>query len=78
MASLESDFDHARPDSQQTFLDSLRQTATFSISAPASVATSIASVDHERQIFFANFTGLQRTGQPGTDTSDRGSCHSSR
>lgn len=59
MATLDRDFDHTQPDSQQTFLNSLRQTITFSISAPASVATSMVTVDHKLQIFFANFTGLR-------------------
>ncbi len=59
MAALESDFDRTQPESQQTFLDSLRQTSAFTISAPASVATSIATVEHKTQIFFANFTGLR-------------------
>jgi len=64
MAALESDFDHAQPELQQAFLDSLRQTSVFAISAPPSVATSIASVDHKPQIFFANFTGLRGKVNP--------------
>jgi len=59
MTALESDFDHAQPESQQKLLDSLRQTATFTIVAPPSVATSVAEVDHQPHIFFANFTGLR-------------------
>jgi len=59
MAALDSDFDRAQPGIEQTFLDSLKQTPTFAISAPISVATSIANVDHRPQIFFANFTGLR-------------------
>jgi hypothetical protein len=64
MAALQSGFDHARPESQQPFLDSLRQNAVFSISAPASVATSIARVDHKPYVFLANFTGLQGKVNP--------------
>ena len=64
MAALESDFDRAQPELQQPFLDSLRQTSAFAISAPTSVATSIASVDHKRQIFLANFTGLRGRVNP--------------
>jgi hypothetical protein len=59
MAALEKDFDGTRPESQQSFLDSLRPSTMVSISAPASVATSIVSVDHKLQIFFANFTSLR-------------------
>ena len=59
MTELEKDFDGTRPDSQQAFLQSLSQTPVFSIAAPASVATSIAEVDHQPHIFFANFTGLR-------------------
>ena len=59
MAALEKDFDGTQPDSRANFLQSLQQAPDVSISAPASVATSIASVDHQPHIFFANFTGLR-------------------
>jgi hypothetical protein len=56
---VESDFEHARPDSQQAFLSRLKRTADFEISAPATVATSIALVNGKPHVFFANFTGLR-------------------
>ena len=57
IAALEKDFNATRPESQQAFLDTLPQ-GSVSISAPASVATSVSNTDGAPHIFFANFTGL--------------------
>ena len=74
--ALEKDFEHASPDSQQAFLDSLRGGDTLRIKAGAQVATSIARTsDGHINIFFANFTGLRggsnpvQTAQSGVEAS---------
>jgi hypothetical protein len=64
MSALESDFDHAQPNSQRAFLSKLKRTPVFEISAPATVATSIALVNGKPHVFFANFTGLRGSVNP--------------
>ena len=59
-AALEKDFDHATPDSQQKFVDSLRGSSTVKIKASSHIATSIARMpDGHLNCFFANFEGLK-------------------
>jgi len=58
-AALEKDFEHASPDSQQAFLDSLQGSGAARIQAGPHVATSIARTSDGRiNCFFANFSGL--------------------
>jgi hypothetical protein len=57
-AALEADFDHANPQLQQTFLDSLPPNHGIEVSASPSVSTSIAQVNGSPYVFFANFAGL--------------------
>ena len=58
VTSLESDFDHANPHSQQAFLDALTSNEGVVISASPQVASSIARVDGTTHVFLANFSGL--------------------
>jgi hypothetical protein len=64
-AALEKDFDHASPDSQQGFFDSLQGGNTVQIKAPLQIATSIARTsDGHVNGFFANFAGLRGGSNP--------------
>ncbi|HYA48038.1 MAG TPA: hypothetical protein VEE87_00555, partial [archaeon] len=64
-AALEKDFEHASPDSQQAFFDSLQGSATVRISTGPHVATSIARTsDGHINCFFANFAGLVAKSNP--------------
>ncbi len=56
---LEKDFERADPHSQDVFLKSLKGQASIGVTGPPSLATSIAMVDGKKQVFFANFSGLQ-------------------
>jgi hypothetical protein len=58
MSALESDFEHADPESQAGFLKSLKITSELEVTASPMVATSIAVVAGNPHIFFANFAGL--------------------
>jgi hypothetical protein len=58
IASLEAGFDHATPQLQQAFLDSLPPSAGIEISASPQVASSIARVNGDTHVFLANFAGL--------------------
>jgi hypothetical protein len=63
--ALEKDFDHASPDSQQAFLDSLQGSGAVKIKAGAHVATSVArSSDGHINVFLANFDGLVAGSNP--------------
>jgi len=75
-AELEKDFEHSSPDSEASFLSSLRGGDTVQVKAGSQVATSIArSSDGYVHVFFANFTGLRggsnpvQTPQPGVEVS---------
>jgi Glycosyl hydrolase-like 10 len=57
IASLEQDFDHATPQMQQEFLESLPR-SEIEISGSPQIATSIARVNGETHVFMANFSGL--------------------
>ena len=77
-AAIEKDFEHASPDSQQAFFDTLQGGSAVQIKAGTSVATSIArSSDGHVNCFFANFTGLRagvnpvQTPQSGVEVSVR-------
>jgi len=64
-ATLEKDFEHASPDSQQAFLDALQGGNTVKIKAGPQVATSIArTADGHIHCFFANFGGLRGGSNP--------------
>src|SRR5450631_1005711 len=64
-AALEKDFDHASPDSEGAFLDSLRGGDAVRITAGSQVATSISRMSDGRiSIFFANFAGLRGGSNP--------------
>jgi hypothetical protein len=58
-SALETDFEHAAPDSQEFFLKTLKNATTLEIAASPHVATSVACVDGKLHIFFANFAGLR-------------------
>lgn len=75
-AALEKDFEHAAPDSQQAFFDTLQGGDTVRIKAGPLVATSIARTNGGHvHCFFANFTRLQagvnpvQTPQTGVEVS---------
>lgn len=57
-AALEADFDHANPQLQQAFLDSLPPNHGIEVSASPSVSTSMAQVNGAPHVFLANFAGL--------------------
>ena len=59
MSAIESDFERADPDSQAEFLKSLKNTSEVEVTASPMVATSIAAVEGNPHIFFANFAGLR-------------------
>jgi len=59
MRAMESDFERADPDSQAEFLKSLKNTSEIEVTASPMVATSIAAVEGNPHIFFANFAGLR-------------------
>lgn len=64
-AALDKDFEHASPDSQQAFLESLRGSSAVKIKAGSHVATSIArTTDGHINVFFANFDGLVGGSNP--------------
>ena len=64
-AALEKDFEHASPDSEQAFFDSLQGSTAVRIKAGPQVATSIARTsDGHISCFFANFTGLRGGSNP--------------
>jgi hypothetical protein len=58
MSASESDFERADPDSQAEFLKSLKNMSEVEVTASPMVATSIATVEGNPHIFFANFAGL--------------------
>jgi hypothetical protein len=59
MSAIESDFERADPDSQAEFLKSLKNTSEVEVTASPMVATSIAAVEGNPHVFFANFAGLR-------------------
>jgi len=59
MSALESDFEQAKPDSQNDFLKAIKNDEAIHVTASKHVATSIARVDGNPHIFFANFGGLR-------------------
>jgi choline dehydrogenase-like flavoprotein len=64
-AEIEKDFEHASPDSQQAFFDSLQGGGAVRIKAGPLVATSIARTsDGHINCFFANFAGLKAGANP--------------
>jgi hypothetical protein len=68
-ALLEKDFDHATPETQRPFLESLQPKVTrarrgVEVAASPLVATSVAQVKGETHVFLANFAGLVARGNP--------------
>lgn len=68
-ALLEKDFDHATPERQRAFLESLQPSLPqpirgVEVVASPSVATSVAQVKGEAHVFFANFAGLVGGANP--------------
>jgi hypothetical protein len=64
-AVMEKDFEHASPDSEQPFIDSLPAGTTVQIKAGTQIATSIARTsDGHVNCFFANFAGLVGKSNP--------------
>jgi hypothetical protein len=64
-AAMEKDFEHASPDSQREFLDSLQAANAVRVTAGTQVATSIArTTDGHVNVFFANFAGLRGGSNP--------------
>jgi hypothetical protein len=64
-AALEKDFEHASPDSQRAFFDSLQGGDAVRITAGPRVATSVARTsDGHVNVFFANFAGLRGGSNP--------------
>jgi hypothetical protein len=63
-ALLEKDFEHASPETQRAFLDSLQAGGGVEITASTSVATSIAQVQGATHVFLANFAGLVGGANP--------------
>jgi len=64
-AAVEKDFEHASPDSQQGFLDSLQGSEAVRIKAGTYVATSMARTPEGHiHCFFANFAGLREGENP--------------
>src|SRR5579859_1394153 len=75
-ATIEKDFEHSAPESQNSFFDSLKGAEAVRIKAGSLVATSIAQrPDHHVTCFFANFAGLRggvnpvQTPQTGVEVS---------
>jgi hypothetical protein len=64
MSAIESDFERADPDSQAEFLKSLKNMSEVEVTASPMVATSIAAVEGNPHIFFANFAGLRSRVNP--------------
>jgi hypothetical protein len=56
---LEKSFAETRPESEQKFLDALRNDSTIRVTASPLVATSMAEVEGAPHIYFANFAGLK-------------------
>ena len=64
-AALEKDFEKARPELEETFLNALRGSAAVDVKAPAQMATSIARTsDGHINVYFANFAGLRGGENP--------------
>ena len=59
MRALETDFEHADPNSQESFLKSVKNATPLEIAASPNVSTSVAHVDGKLHVFFANFAGLR-------------------
>jgi hypothetical protein len=64
-SALEKDFEHASPDSQRLFFDSLQGAGAVTIKAGPHLATSIArTTDGRIDVFLANFDGLRGGSNP--------------
>jgi hypothetical protein len=64
-AALEQDFEHASPDSEQSFLNTLKGGDTLHVAASSQLATSVSRTsDGHINCFFANFSGLRGGSNP--------------
>jgi hypothetical protein len=63
-AALQQDFDAATPDREHEFLKSLTAETSIRVLASPMLATSIASVNGQPHVFFANFAGLRGRVNP--------------
>jgi hypothetical protein len=59
VAALQKDFDATSPDRASQFVESLQSRDAVRVLASPMMATSIASVDGNPHVFFANFAGLR-------------------
>jgi hypothetical protein len=70
-AALKNNFESAKPGQEQVFIDALKASRSIRVSASPGMATSIAQVEGEPHVFFANFAGL-RGGENPVQTPQRG------
>ena len=63
-AALEKDFEDSRPDQEHEFLENLKADSAIRVVASPLLATSIARVDGQPHVFFANFAGLRGGRNP--------------
>jgi hypothetical protein len=64
VAAWQKGFDRSTPDQEHEFLESLKSDAAIRVIASPMVATSIARVDGNPHVFFANFAGLRGGENP--------------
>jgi endo-alpha-1,4-polygalactosaminidase (GH114 family) len=62
--TLQKDLATANPDSEKEFLEALKPQQAIHVVASPTVATSIANVDGQPHVYFANFTGLRGGENP--------------
>ncbi|MGC9293306.1 MAG: hypothetical protein ACP5EP_11400 [Acidobacteriaceae bacterium] len=60
LALANKDFAGASPDTQSTFLESLKGPSEFPVQAPDDMVVYIATVDHQDHWFFADFKGPKK------------------
>lgn len=70
-AALKNNFESTKPEREQAFIDALKASSSIRVSASARMASSIAQVEGEPHVFFANFAGL-RAGENPVQTPERG------
>jgi hypothetical protein len=63
-AALKNNFESANPDQERAFLERLKAVDAIRVLASPLVATSIAKIDGNPYVFFANFAGLRGKANP--------------
>jgi hypothetical protein len=63
-AVLKNKFEAAAPEQEEAFLDALKPSSSVRVFASTVMATSIARVEGEPHVFFANFAGLRGGENP--------------